>query len=263
MITTTKIGLMPFPYADEAPTVKLSRREIVLENPIYRKIGTHKILLNINHDKDSPYEKDLIKYKNQLLSLPLSTIQPPLIAIENEPDHYPEKSIEDYCNELVEAVKTLPGYNITNGGFTLPLYYWYYEQTKDAEFFDKCIPDSSKQPLINGNLADKIKRVQYQLTVLAGLIIKFWNLHVYLRNAGEVAPMVRMINFVSNYIGHGIQCLSNEAGIYDPLLLNDVIYIAKLTNMKFIILYSGEGVPGQIPPIALPISKAQFQEVTQ
>lgn len=254
MNTTLHIGIMPLTTTQGYGQL-YSRRPVYIEYPeSIEPIEGIKWLLNINHDVDSPYSKDMVWYNQQLLKIPLASLRPKVIAIENEPDHYLWKSIEDYCNELTMAAHTLADYRITNGGFTLPLYYWYFDQNpSDRDFFDLCIPDTSKGALLNGSL-DPIQRVQYQLNVLKSLPIAFVNIHYYLRNEGEVAPMVRMINYVSKYVGK--PAISNEAGIYAEGLLPDVIQIARETQMRFLIIYSGG-------KFCLPISKADFESAVK
>lgn len=254
MSVITKVGIMPFNVA-QFYGASLTRRAVFIETPENIKpIGEARILLNINHYPTSPYSKDMVWYKEQLLKVPLAELRPKVISIENEPEHYPEKSIEDYCNELATAVATLPGYRITNGGTTLPLYYWYYQKTKDSGFLGSCVPDSSKQPLINGSLNARIQSVQTELDCLKSLPIVFWNIHFYLTKIGQVAPMVRMIKYVSDYVGK--PPISNECGFYTEGLLNDVITIAKETQMKFCILYSGGD-------LCLQISKEEFNAVSE
>lgn len=263
MPNTTHIGIMPLTTANYGQLY--SRNHVYIETPtLVQPIPGVKILLNINHDPRQPFEfsKDMVWYKEQLLKIPLSTLNPKLIAIENEELHDPFKDINDYCEELKTAVGTLPNYRITNGGFTLPLHYWYVkQQPSDLEFLNLCVPLSSQGALRIGLLDERITSVQTELDVLKSLPIEFWNLHYYLRNVGEVAPMVRMIQYVSNYVGK--PCISNECGIYNSALLNDVVSVAKQTNMKFCILYNGEGIEGVTPPVALSISREQFQQIQQ
>lgn len=255
----TKIGIMPFPKAQEYGSL-YTRRPYFLETMQYYNWPDYRVLLNINHEVENLFEINDEKYRQQLLQVPIDDIKPRIIAIENEELHYPGRgSIITYCKQLFIATQVFENYKVVNGGFTLQLYEWYWEQTKDEEFFRYCIPDTMKSSLAAGRRYFEINQIQYELVFMAGLPTEFWNLHFYLRNSNEVFPLVRMINYVSKYIKK--KCVCFECGIYDPLLLNEVVSVVKLTNMKICILYSGEGVFGTIPPEALPISREQFQSI--
>lgn len=245
-----RTGIMPFNVA-ETYGVRLTRRAINLEYPNFKVIGSHSLLLNINHLYG--YASDLNAYKLQLQKLPLATIKPKLISIENE--EFFKGDIKTYCAQLTAAVEVLPNWELTNGGLTMPhLGYYYWSVTQDNDFFQHNIPTNQKQALIDGLHNETIDNMAYELSVLKGLQIDYVNIHYYMGYPGQVAGIIKMINKVKEVTGK--QVISNEGGIYTAGLLQSCVDIAVQTGMRWLILYSGDGSGS-----ALSISKTDFDSV--
>lgn len=260
-MTTTKIGIMPFAVAQEYD-VRLTNKLISLENPSYKKEGVHRVVLNINH-VFTKYDSDSTTFYREMLErikviIPFTEINPPFIVIENEELKEVHGRIYDYCDYISIACEVFPEYRITNGGLTMPeIALWYYSKTNDKDFYSKNIPTNLKASIDSVETINIISKVDYELDFLKGLTIPFINIHYYLGYAGAVDGWIRMINFIKEYTGKNI--VSDEAGTYTNGLLPEVVRIARETEMRHLILFSGEGIEGQVPAKALPINKPDFE----
>lgn len=245
-------GLMPANKAENLPT----RTAIYLQywgdifyelNTSYRcnKIDTL-FNVNINHwdeGKAIPYTNDLNKFKDTLLDI-TTLILTDYFTIENEEQHffdnvYHSEGITKYCDELKAAASIFSDTAIkfTNGGFTLPVQYWYAAVSGDTNFKRIMCPGLNlSAPLIK----QKIDSVAYEIKQLKAMPVNFVNnIHLYIVSHDQVKPLIRMIRYIKKKTGHEIIC--NEAGIYvdDLSLVNDLALIAKSTQMKLMIFYSG------------------------
>lgn len=263
-MTGTKIGLMPFEQAENY-NIRFTRRAVSINKPHYEQQGVHRILLNINQSIGKPYpeyDTNMVFYADKLEQtkrlIDIDRINPVCISIENE--ELLHGNIDDYLKQLETAVNVFSAYRVTNGGLTLPeLSYWYWQATDDNAFYTRNIPTNQKAALLGGSLNDVSDKVDKELTFLKSLKIPYINIHYYIGYAGAVDGLIRMFNYVKQYTGKDLT--SNEAGTYTSGLLPEVVRIARETEMRHLILYSGEGVEGQVPAKALPISKTDFETV--
>ncbi len=211
------------------------------------------ILLTVCNNQLHGYTRDPFIFAERTKKI-YNALQPELIVIENE--ELLRGDIAIYCNELQAASDALPG-KVTNGGLTLPeLSYWYWNLTRDSEYFTHNIPSNQKDALVAGLRLEAIDKVAYEMSVLKRLQIASVNVHYYIAFANQVPGLVRMINYVKEWTGK--PAVSNEAGVYSPELLKDCVEVAKQTGMDWLILYSGSGKDGQ----AAAITKTDFDSIT-
>ncbi len=210
------------------------------------------ILLTVCNNQLHGYTRDPFVFAERTKKI-YNALQPELIVIENEEQLRGDIAI--YCNELQAASDALPG-KVTNGGFTLPeLSYFYWNITRDSDFFTHNIPTNQKQPLLDGLRLDAIDKVAYEMSVLKRLQIAAVNIHWYIGFANQTPGLIRMIDYVKEWTGKPV--VSNEAGVYEPGLLKDCVNVSRETEMEWLILYSGNGKDGN----AQPITKTDFDAI--
>ena len=244
-------GLLPVKLHGNLPTrdniqinIWTARKSFYIDSIVYDTVFS----LNINHHgigtEPVPYTPDTSKYKDTLKDI-LASIQPAAFyTIENEEQHftdgiYHSEGITAYCTEFKAAAHVFSNrrQTFTNGGFTLPVQYWYYSKTHDEDFKAKLIPNVNI-----ANVQSKIDSTEYEMNVLRTMPSTFINnVHLYLSDTGQAAPLLRMCNYIKDYTSHGILC--NEAGIYkdDSTLISSLMTIAKGAGMPYMIFYSGDG----------------------
>lgn len=252
-VLRTGIGIYPAEF-QQSYNARIGRRVVSATDWRTGIAYTDTILLNITNNWQHiyAYTIDTAIFAAKCIKI-YNTLKPELVVIENE--ELLHGDVKDYCNELTAAANLLKD-KVTNGGLTTKeLGFWYWYVTRDTAFFKYNIVH--KDSLAAGYYNRTIENVGYELSVLKALPIKYWNVHYYIWYEGQPDGLIRMINYVSNYLGK--PAISNEAGVYSNIgLLNSCVNIAKQTKMKYLILYSGSGATGK----PMPISQNDFLNIS-
>lgn len=261
--TKTSIGISPFKVANDYGVV-ITRDAYQLEyfsnatatSKLIERFNSYgTLLLNINH-YSGVFTDDPGKHADSIKAI-ADKVKFAVLVDENEemqPEKHKGSTVKQYCDQLVADANVYPG-RVANGGFTMPLFLWYYANSHDTDFAKKCLPSLK---------INDYTRVTDQQTILdtikAHRIIA--NIHFYLNDTAQIACIIRMIKFAQNYLGPQVFWICNEAGIYkqDPLLIKGLVTIARDVHLRDMIMYCSVGNISTGPYQALPISKDDFEK---